>query len=131
MAEIDNKETQDAADALHHALARVMETAPPWVIEEINWEDWDEDCVRDAFRSLHWYGRWRLTGQTNIMFVSPDTDVGRVHADHLALAAGDLSGDYDYLDGWTIADEEKKGLRRALALYVSLRRREGGGLFRY
>ena len=131
MAEIDEKETQDAADALHRALARVMETAPAWVIEEIDWEDWDEDWVRDAFQGLHWYGRWRLTGETNIMFVAPDTDVGRVHADHLALAAGYLSDDHDYLDGWTVPDEEKTEVRRVLAHYVSLRRREGGGLFRF
>jgi hypothetical protein len=124
VAEIDSAEIQDAADALHEALARVMGSAPSWVIDEADWEYTDEDLVRDAFLSLNRYGRWRLTGESDFFCLRPGLDAGRASADQMADAAGYLSPDYDYVDGWTIPDDEKTGLRRALAGYVSQRRRE-------
>jgi hypothetical protein len=124
VAEFDKAEIQDAADALHEALAGVMESAPSWVIDEADWEYTDEDWVRDAFWSLNQYGRWRLTGESNIIDLRPGLDVGRAIADHMFLAAGHLSSGHDYIDGWTIPDDEKAELRQALAGYASQRRPE-------
>ncbi len=94
------------------------------VLDEADWEYTDEDSVRDAFLSLNGYGRWRLTGESDFTSLRPGLDAGRASADEMAVVAGHLSGDYDYIDGWTIPDDEKTGLRRALAGYVSQRRRE-------
>lgn len=129
MAEIDNAEVQDAADALHEALARVMATAPSWVIDEADWDYTDEDYVRYAFVSLNRFGRWRLTGESDFTYLRPGLDAGRASADQMAIAAGYLSPDRDYIDGWTIPDDEKTGLRRALADYVAQRRREPNWYF--
>jgi hypothetical protein len=62
------------------------------VIDEADWEYTDEDWVRDAFLSLNHYGRWRLTGEHDFIYMRPGLDPGRVSADHMAVEADPSSG---------------------------------------
>jgi hypothetical protein len=115
-----------AADELHRALARLVSTAPDWVLAEVDREIDDEDWVRDALGSMQKYLRWRATGESPWVYLAPGYDPGRACGDSMADAARYLAGGDD-VDGWAVPSAVRADAQAALQAYESLRWREGGG----
>jgi hypothetical protein len=117
---LSDEEFLAAADGLLTALVRVVETAPPAVLEEADWDYADEDSVRDAVHNAHRYSTWRSTGEDDFLYRDPRVEPGRLKADDVAIALTHL------LHGsrWRVPGDALREAEHALNCYSDLRAAE-------
>jgi hypothetical protein len=116
----DEDEFFAAADRLLTALVRVVETAPPAVLEKADWDYADEDWVRDAVHDAYRYSTWRSTGEDHFLYRDPRVEPGRLKADSIAAALSHLlSGRW-----WQVPDDAHREAELALDGYRELRAAE-------
>jgi len=126
---VTDEEVLAAADSLLAALIRVLATAPPWVLEEADWDYDDEDWVRDGVHAGEAYSAWRATGEDRYVYRAPGYEAGRLKADRMASALAYLVSFEreprdDHIRGWRVPDDVRAEADLALTDYRARRSQE-------